>query len=272
MGIYDRNYSRGNFNQQPVRLVLPPMTPVVKLLLIANIVVFVLSLVPQIGKIFMVWFSVFPENLAMSLQLWRLLTYQFLHGDIFHIFFNMLILYFFGPILERLWASKRFLIFYLSCGAMGGILYPVLVGLGFLEAGPMIGASGAIYGMLAAMAIMYPKMQVLVFGIFPVPLGILAIIMAFISFLGLMGGPNAGGEAAHLSGMAAGAVYVLWKPWLEKSKFKAKEGSWERKMQKEKDFQARLDEILDKVHRSGLSSLTRKEKKILKEATRREKG
>lgn len=248
------------------------MTPVVKWLLIINIAVFVLSLIGPIGRIFMTWFSVFPANVPMALQIWRLVTYQFLHGDIFHIFFNMLILFFFGPILERLWASKRFLIFYLTCGAMGGILYPVLVGMGFLEAGPMIGASGAIYGMLAAMAIMYPKMQVLVFGIFPVPLGILAIIMAFISFIGLMGGPNAGGEAAHLAGMAAGAIYVLWKPWLEKSRVKTQKGSWERKMQKEKDFQVRLDEILDKVHNSGLSSLTRKEKKILREATRREKG
>ena len=93
---------------------------------------------------------------------------------------------------------------------MGGILYTLLVFVGILRVGVLIGASGAIYGLLAAGAILYPNMRVYFFGIFPLPLYVLAIILACFNFMSVTQSPNAGGEAAHLAGMAAGAVYVLW--------------------------------------------------------------
>lgn len=270
MGIYDRNYTQEHRGPE-VRFVLPPLTPVVKWLLIINAAVFVpFALIGPVAEFFVEWFSVYPKNLAYALQAWRLVSYQFLHAGFFHIFFNMLILFFFGPMLERMWGSKRFCVFYLVCGAMGGIVYPLLVGFGMLAAGPMVGASGAIYGMMAACAIMFPAMRVYVFGIFPLPLGVLAIIMFFVSFLNLMGGPNAGGEAAHLAGMISGAVYVLYRPVVGRYKAKSSTGNWQKKQQQVKDFQGEVDRILDKVSREGIQSLSRKEKSILKEATRRE--
>jgi membrane associated rhomboid family serine protease len=281
MGIYDRNYARDDFGGvgRTVQFRMPPMTPMVKLLLIINVAVFGVSLIPGIGDFIFSFFSVLPNTAWRWVEVWRLVSYQFLHSGIFHIFFNMLVLFFFGPMMERLWGSKRFIFFYLSCGAMGGVVYQLLVYTGFLmpEGGldyvlPLVGASGAIYGLLAAGAILFPNLQVYVMGIFPLPFSVLAILMVIFSLFGLMGGPNAGGEAAHLAGMAVGAAYVLGGPWFKKTRTKVNQGNWEKKIRNERAFQQEVDRILDKLHSSGVKSLTRKEKKMLKEATRREQN
>ena len=279
MGIYDRDYTRpdhGSMYPQQVRFVMPPVTPVVKYFLIINVAVFIPSfLFPKLRFFLETWFSIYPVNLGVSLQFWRFVTYQFMHGGIMHILFNMLVLYFFGPLFEKHWGSKKFTIFYLACGAIGGIAYPLFVGLGVLpiKGGliiPLVGASGSIYALLAAGAVMFPKMRVYFFGIIPLSLLAMVIIAATISTLLLLTGENAGGEAAHLAGMAAGAGYVLCGPWLEKRRANAKRGVWESKIVRQQMFQAEVDRILDKVHSNGINSLTRKEKKILQEASRQQ--
>jgi len=279
MGIYDRDYNRDQYGNAGGRmqLVMPPVTPVVKWLLIINIVIYVVSVIMvPVGKFLFDWFSVSAGSLWQPLQLWRVISYQFLHDTdrFFHIFFNMLVLFFFGPMLEQLWGSKRFIKFYLFCGALGGFVYPILVLTGVIPARNfvgdpivLVGASGAIYGMLAAGAILFPKMRVYVFGIFPIPMGILAVMMVFFSLFGFLQGENAGGEAAHLAGMAGGAIYLLYKPWMNKVMHKKQKGAWEKKVADQCDFQKEVDRILEKVHSSGIASLTRKEKQILKKAT-----
>ena len=281
MGLYDRDYTQESFQSQfrhspQMRMVFPKITPVVKWLLIINIAVFVVSVIIRpLGNFFFTWFSVYPANLGISLQLWRPITYQFLHSTsgFGHIFWNMLILFFFGPMLERLWGSKKFRNFYLVCGAMGGVLYPLLALAGWLRVAPLIGASGAILGMLAAGAILFPNMRVLVMFIFPVRLRILAVILALVSILTLLRPEqfeNAGGEAAHLAGMVAGAVYVLSQSWRAKLKIKIGAGQWEKKIAQQRNLQVEVDRILQKVHDSGIHNLTPREKKLLKQATKTE--
>jgi len=283
MGLYDRDYTQADFRPQfrgapQMRMTFPKVTPVVKWLLIINVAVFLTSfLIPPVGYLFFEWFSVHPANLVMSLQLWRPITYQFLHSTsgFGHIFWNMLILFFFGPMLERLWGSRKFLVFYLVCGAVGGLLYPLLALVGWLDVGRLVGASGSILGMLAAGAILFPNMRVLVMFIFPVRLRILAVILAVVSVLTLLRPgqfDNAGGEAAHLGGMVAGAVYVLSQSWRAKLRLKMQSGRWERKIAAQHNLQVELDRILQKVHDSGIHSLSPKEKKILKQATEAERG
>jgi len=278
MGIYDRDYGHANYDGGQIRFAIPSLTPIVKRLLIINIAIFIPSyLVPGIGVALDKWFAVYPATIGMSLQVWRVLSYQFLHGGIGHILMNMLVLYFFGPMLERQWGSKKFLYFYLMCGAMGGLLYTFLVLAGILPAFPLVGASGAIYGMLAAGAILFPNLRVYVMGIFPLPLMVLAIIFASISVLQFLGGSNAGGEAAHLAGMGAGAVYVLWPRWKQKIFYRPKRRpsrkpvKWDSKINQQRQFQAEVDRILDKVHESGIASLTRKEKNTLKKASQQQR-
>jgi membrane associated rhomboid family serine protease len=279
MGLYDRDYTQADFRSGPgygphFRVSMPKITPVVKWLLIINVAVFLLSfLFPPLGAFIFDWFSVYPATLGNSLQLWRQITYQFLHANPWHIFVNMIVLYFFGPLLERHWGGRKFLIFYLVCGAVGGLLYPLLVLVGWLGVAPLVGASGSILGMLAAGAILFPNMMVYVFGIIPVRLVVLAIIFAAISIISLLRPDrfsNAGGEAAHLGGMVAGAVYVFSQSWRDKFKLKLRSGAWRKKMTAQRNLQVEVDRILEKVHTSGIHSLTSKEKKILKQATKTE--
>jgi len=242
----------------------------VKLLLIINVAVYFLQVLGA-DRVLVGWFSLYPVSLSVALQLWRLVTYQFLHGGMLHILFNMLGLFFLGPTLERNWSSKRFLIFYLGCGVAGGLFYLLLVAVNFLPALPMVGASGAILGMLAACAILFPHFVVFIF-LFPVPIRVAAIAFTAIYLIAVITrGANAGGDAAHLAGMAAGAVYVFSESWRAKFKLKVRAGRWERKIAAQRNLQVELDRILQKVHESGVGSLTPKEKKLLRQATEAER-
>jgi rhomboid family protein len=283
MGLYDRDYTQSGSRQQhygapQMRFNMPRITPVVKWLLITNIgihllqaIIFSEQMKSQVALTPLeTIFSVYPLSIGKALQVWRLVTYQFLHGTGLHIFGNMLGLFFLGPTLERHWGSKRFLIFYLACGVAGGLSYTFLVGLGVLAAGPMVGASGAILGMLAACAILFPQFVVFVV-LFPVPIRVAAVGFILLFAVNVfLGGGNAGGDAAHLGGMAAGAAYVLLGPRLARYKLKTQAGSWEKKAETERKLQIEVDRILAKVHNSGLHSLTGREKKILKRATQEE--
>jgi membrane associated rhomboid family serine protease len=254
----------------------PRITPVVKWLLIINIGVFLLKVMlfrtagGGVETPFETLFAVYPTSLFRALQLWRLITYQFLHWTTWHIFANMLGLFFLGPTLERHWGSKRFLVFYLLCGAVGGLFYLLLVGIGFLEAGPMAGASGAILGMLAACAILFPHFVVFII-IFPVPIRVAAIGFMFFYVLSILTrAENAGGDAAHLAGMAAGAAYVFSGSLRERLRLRVHVLTHEQKREAERKLQIELDRILEKVHQQGLHSLTSNEKRTLKKATKAE--
>lgn len=275
MGIYDRDYVKETY--QPggyrVHFASPSLPPVVKWLLIINIAVYlVCGLIPPVGEVVYTWASVFPESWANIAQVWRFVTYQFLHdlGGFFHVLFNMIVLYFFGPLMEHRWGSKRFLKFYLFAGAAGGIVYTLLVITGILDARPMVGASGGIYGLLGAAAILFPRMQVFLFGLIPMTMRTVAILAVVISLLRYLGGINAGGEAAHLTGIAVGVLYVLYQPWLTTLRMQKNKGRWKQKIQNERSFAGEVDRILEKIHQEGLDSLTEPEKETLREATRRE--
>lgn len=274
MGLYDRDYTRENFQSHfrytpQMRMTFPQLTPVVKRLLIINVVVYFAQLLGG-NELLVDWFAVYPASLLLALQLWRLVTYQFLHGGVWHIVLNMVGLFFLGPTLERHWGGKRFLKFYLGCGIAGGVFYTLLVAVGFLPALSMIGASGAILGMLAACAILFPQFVVL-FVFFPVPIRVAAVVLIFFYVVSLLtGSQNAGGDAAHLAGMAAGAIYVFSQPWRAKLALKTQTQRWQSKAAEQHKLQAELDRILQKVHQSGIHSLTSKEKKILKKATEAE--
>ena len=280
MGIYDRDYTHSDYRGPggpQMRLMLPRVTPAVKWLLIINIGVFLLDslffgrLLNKGGvNYFLQYGSVFPASLGMTLQIWRLITYQFLHASTMHLLWNMIFLYFFGAMLEKNFGSKRFLIFYLVCGMAGGIVYPVLVGIGLLAAAPLVGASGAIFGVIVGAAILYPKTRVLLAFVFPVSLAVIAGLFIGISVLNFFRGDNAGGDCAHLAGALCGFLYIKGRPWLEGRAMQQKKGAWQRRIQNERQFQAEVDRILDKVHASGVNSLTRREKSILREATQRE--
>ena len=218
------------------------------------------------------------ERAIYGLQFWRFVTYQFLHHGFMHILFNMIGLYFFGPMMEQWWGSKRFVWFYIICGLGGAIVYTamtilvpdvVLVG----RQSSLVGASGCLFGILVGCAVLYPHQRVMLM-IPPIPMSMRTMALGFIglAMLSLIAGsPNAGGEAAHLGGAAVGFLLVMKpgllsfadRPWLEGwQRAKA-----ERDLKRRRQEQEQVDQILDKVRDKGLASLTDREKKILQRAT-----
>lgn len=141
------------------------ISPAVKHLLIINIIVFVANYVLHMRGAFdlnsfmALWSLEIPaNNLYGHFQLWQPLTYMFAHGNFTHLFFNMYALWIFGTVMENHWGTRRFLFYYFACGIGAGLLYLLVPGMHVT-----IGASGAIYGLLLAFAMYFPKDRVYIF-------------------------------------------------------------------------------------------------------------
>ena len=227
------------------------------------------------------------EKAVQQWQVWRWLTYQFIHGGFWHLVGNMIVLYFFGRMLEAWWGSRRFLAFYLLCGASGAVVFSLLAMVpGLLNVSsdtPMVGASGSVFGILVGCAVLYPRQRVmLLFPPIPMSMRTLALIFLGIAALSvIVGSRNAGGEAAHLGGAALGWLLVRRPNWLNfangfggsiaNAQLKRLQRKAQRQRQKVEDAEAQVDKILDRVREHGLQSLSPREKKILKNATERKR-
>ena len=187
-----------------------PLTPAVKWLVIANVVAFLVSrLVPVVA----LDGGLIPRQVVHQFAVWQLVTYMFLHAGVSHILFNLLSLWMFGVELERTWGSRFFTRYYFICGIGAGVSQIIA---GLLPFGPLsvlydsqtIGASGAIYGVLLAYALLFPNRPILIYFIFPVPARILVAIMGGISLLSAMEGGGGVAHVAHLGGLVVGYVYL----------------------------------------------------------------
>ena len=274
MGFQERPYYRDN---QPQRgggmpgFHLPALTSVVKGLLIINVAVFILQIIGRRGETYFVeqWFALLSER---PWEVWRLLTFQFLHGGAFHLFFNMLGLYFLGTAMERHWGPKRFLRFYLICGAVGGMVFLVFSRLIPSLGGVLIGASGGVLGLLVAVAILFPHWVVFVF-LFPVPIRWAAVGYTIIYFFSVIRGEdNVGGNLCHLGGMATAFIWVAGRPYIQSFLARHRRSSAQQLFEHNRQLQFEVDRILAKVHDHGIQSLTGREKKTLQEATERGRG
>lgn len=158
-------------------------------------------------------------------QVWRFVTFQFLHAGAFHLFGNMVSLFLFGPIAEAHYGRRRFLAFYLLCGLAGAACYLILAATNVLvhdPATPLVGASAGIFGLLVAAAMIAPDVQVYAYMGIPMTIRWLAILgmavaaWTVLNYGGIRGyhGSNAGGEAAHLGGGGLGFLFMKNQHWL----------------------------------------------------------
>ena len=257
----------------------------VKWLLIINVIVFFGQLISgdlrtNTTGFLTRWLAAVPADYWQG---WRYLTFQFLHGGLFHLLFNMLGLYFLGTHLERSWGTKRFLRFYLICGAVAGLAHVGLMqlfGNAMEQNTPLIGASGGVYAVILACAILFPQIR-LILLFFPVPIRLAAtlffVIAAVQILIGIQEGQFAGtvSHAAHFGGMLAGGVWVWLLPRVHQaareSKPKRQHGAWQRKLRKQQQLEAEVDRILEKIRHDGIGALSAKEKRTLKEATARQR-
>jgi membrane associated rhomboid family serine protease len=152
-----------------------------------------------------------------SAQVWRFITFQFLHASPVHLIMNMLGLYLFGPIVEAQFGARRFAAFYLLCGLAGAVVYLLLSVTHVLMLNidaPMVGASAGIFGMLVAAAMIAPNVEIFYY-LFPVTIGMLALFAMLMALYGVISlGYNSGGEAAHLGGGVLGFAIMKNQHWL----------------------------------------------------------
>ena len=190
------------------------MTPAIKILIIVNVVVYLLSMiVPEI----IVRLGLIPAEVFGGLAFWQPVTYLFLHEPppaFGHILFNMLMLWMFGTELERMWGTRFFTKYYFVCG-VGAAVTTLLWSISPLPYGDnmygnvTIGASGAIYGVLLAYAMYFPNRLIYIYMIVPIPVKYFVMIMGAMAFLSSVGaGGSQVAHVAHLGGLVFGYLYL----------------------------------------------------------------
>ena len=302
MGFRDRDYYKpsgfGGFSFFP---------PVIKNLLIINAAVFFIQTILDNlmfgqypgGYIINYYFALNPIGPDYNFQIWQLFTYQFLHGGFGHIFFNMFALWMFGMEIENNMGSKKFLIFYLATGVIGGLVQ-IFIGPFIGGVAPTIGASGSVYGVLVAFAMYFPDRYIfLLFPPIPIKAKYMIVGYMVIEFMSISSGSFVA-HLVHIGGGLSGAAFILWdrrsninfEKVFNNMKQKVKEQQQNSPFRKspptgsnidiqEADFyeingsrkqeitQAEIDRILDKISQSGYQNLTENEKRILFEVSKR---
>ncbi len=271
------------------------LTPWVKRLLIANVAAHAAFWV--LGRAFgfpfvVEWFAFTASEVVI--KPWTIVTYMFLHADIWHLAINMLVLFFFGPPLESRWGSREFVRFYVICG-LGGVALSFL----FISS-PVLGASAAVYGVMLAFAMAWPDSPIYVWGIFPIKakwlVGFLFVVTLWSSLSGAQDGVA---HLAHLGGLLAALLY-LKSDWRDSRALEGIREAARRRVrhltvvprdEEEEEAASRrgsstppsggwsaanedqlldaVDRVLDKISAEGMGSLTPHEKRLLDEMSRR---
>jgi membrane associated rhomboid family serine protease len=278
--------------------------PAIKTLMITNAVIFVFTSPALFGRFtfdgaplalwYRQYFGLMPIETG-SFYPWQLITYQFMHGDFWHLFFNMFFgLWMFGMEVEHTWGTKKFSLFYLSCGVAAGLCQLFLAPVFEPSLAPTVGASGAVFGVLVAFAMMFPDRYIFIYFLIPVKAKYFVLFLIVLGVMSIGGGSQVA-NLAHLGGALAGYLFLLYDmkrmPFQDTmdrlrwsfNKYSARKSSYpddevreakiidfsEKKSDPRSENQKRVDEILDKISRSGYQSLTEDEKRILFEASKK---
>jgi membrane associated rhomboid family serine protease len=183
------------------------LTPWVKRLIVANVIVFLLTS-SQVMPGLTDWLMFVPHWVYIRQQPWSFVTYMFVHGGWWHLFFNMISLGFFGPRVEAQMGGRRFILLYLA-GGLGGAL--LSLALSSVAPNPIVGASGAIFGIELVYAVFWPHDKIYLWGALPVEARWLVIGQTAYSIFAGFGGYGGGvAHFAHLGGYAGAFIYLRW--------------------------------------------------------------
>jgi membrane associated rhomboid family serine protease len=190
----------------------PKLTPATRAIILANVLVYLLEKVAPVSM--EVHFGLWPiaTPAPAPFHPWQLVTYAFLHdpADIWHIIFNMFALYMFGPLLEQYWGARRFLAYYFVC-VIAAAAGQLAVDYASHSGADAIGASGGIFGILLAFAMLFPRAPLLLYFVIPVPAWLFVSGYAVLElFFGVTGRQAGIGHFAHLGGMLGGALMMLY--------------------------------------------------------------
>ncbi|MCS6975770.1 MAG: rhomboid family intramembrane serine protease [Gemmatales bacterium] len=297
MGIYDREYYRGSGSS--LLRAWADSGRMCKILVAINAAVFVIQLATlpanddgSLGPV-SEWLAMKPKEVFYQGQVWRLVTACFLHSplSIWHILFNMLLLWFFGPLIEDLYGSREFLAFYLTAGIIGNVAWGLTAlwshhGLGAHTLA--LGASGAIMGVLVVCALIYPHKTILLWWVLPIPLWAFTLLYVVGDLFVFLRGVKTGvAVSAHLGGAAFGLAYQklgwrltgglsrFWKLISRRSRPTMRIHREEeparvavsREPVIDEQLEAKADAVLDKINRFGKDSLTEEDREILRRAS-----
>jgi membrane associated rhomboid family serine protease len=209
------------------------LTPIIKKLMIIMGAVFLLQTV--LSSTINLYLGLVPILVWKKFFLWQLATYIFLHGGIGHILFNLLALWMFGGELESYWGSKKFLFYFFFCGIGAGLCTVVFSPYQFI---PVIGASGAIYGILLAFGWLFPDRLIYLYFLFPIRAKYFVIIFGLLEFLYFSTGGTGGGVAhlTHLGGLVFGLFYMAYPTIRQKIRREYYKRKWSQKGPGGKDY------------------------------------
>jgi rhomboid family protein len=270
MAWEDRAYHREGFpsfggggSGSGPKFVFPMPSKLTFGIIVANVLMFVLKAFPSVfAPVAEFGMLTFIDHLGF-IEPWRFITYQYIHGSAWHLFGNLIGIYFFLPVIEHAWGWKRAFAFYTAGGIVAGLAYAII---SIFYPGVLIGASGSILAVLGACTAIMPDMQVLAL-IIPMTMRTLALLCTVFYVLSIIGDRDPA-DAAHLGGLAFGFLSVRFGRgvWTDLSRNLTR-SRIRRLEQTDRDEQENVDRILHKVSTQGMSSLSRAERKTLKRAT-----
>jgi len=248
----------GQFSYKPALF-----TDAIKILVSVNFGVFLLQTVARTEGLFFPLFGLVPKLVWSEFMIWQPFTYLFFHGGIWHLLINMFVLWMFGSELERLWGKEHFLKFYFVTGVGAGLV-TMIFGLNSMT--PIVGASGAVYGVLLAYGLTYPNRTVYLYGIIPIKSLWFVIGIGVIAFMSSFDNVSQISHLTHLSGMMIGYLMLkrpvrfndLWFT-IRKRTLEYKIKHEEKKVSQHQAIEREIDRILDKINREGFDSLTEEE-------------
>ena len=269
---------RLQFNPAEVAYKPQLFTDAIKILVSVNFGIYILQSVSGKEDVFFRLFGLVPSTFISDLMLWQPFTYMFFHAPFYssvgisHILLNMLGLWVFGRELEQAWGKTKFLRYYFIIGIGSGLITYFFQ---MNSDNPVIGASGAVYGILLAYGVSYPNRMLYIWGLIPVRSLWLVIIMGSIAFFGLLGNSDGISHVTHISGMLIGYV-LLKKNWrwrdiwfaIRKKTIEFQVQRYEEKSIKKKMLQKDIDLILEKIQKVGFIGLSDKEQSKLYEASK----
>ncbi len=256
---------RFQFQSEPGQLSYKPalFTDAIKILVSVNFGIFLLQTVARTEGLFFPLFGLVPKLVWSEFMIWQPFTYLFFHGGIWHVLINMFVLWMFGSELERIWGKGHFLKFYFVTGVGAGLV-TMIFGLNSMT--PIVGASGAVYGVLLAYGLTYPNRTVYLYGIIPIKSLWFVIGIGVIAFMSSFDNVSQISHLTHLSGMMIGYLMLkrpvrfndLWFT-IRKRTLEYKIKHEEKKVSQHQAIEREIDRILDKINREGFDSLTEEE-------------
>ena len=270
---------RLQFNPGEVAYKPQLFTDAIKVLVSVNFGIYIFQSVSGKEDVFFRLFGLVPNVFLSELMLWQPFTYMFFHAPFYssvgisHILLNMLGLWVFGRELEQAWGKKNFIRYYFITGIGSGLITYFFQ---MSSENPVIGASGAVYGILLAYGISFPNRMLYIWGLIPVKSLWLVIIMGTIAFFGILGNADGISHVTHISGMVIGYI-LLKKNWswrdilfsIRKKTIEFQVQRHEEKSIKMKMIQKDIDIILEKIQKVGFSGLSDGEQSKLYEASKK---